>query len=157
MKQSSILLPQRRRGGQNMKQSNQLMPMISVNSVNQARSFYVDQLNFDHQMGVLGKDGQLDFCTVAIGGAKVMLVRPQENFEATNLTSIKRPVEFYLEVADVVAYHAQLKDRAVKITSELTDQWWGDRTFTVIDPFGYQIWFYTHIGDPIPPKGMKIV
>jgi uncharacterized glyoxalase superfamily protein PhnB len=140
-----------------MKQSYQLMPMISVNSVDQARSFYVDKLGFDHQMGVLGKDGQLDFCTVALGGAKVMLMRPQEKMDGTSPTSTKRPVEIYLEVADVNAYHEQLKKRAVKITSALTDQWWGDRTFTVIDPFGYQIWFYTHIGDPIPPKGMKIV
>ena len=53
-----------------MKQHSQLMPMISVDSVDQARGFYVDKLGFGHQMGVLGKDGQLDFCTVALGGAR---------------------------------------------------------------------------------------
>ena len=140
-----------------MKQKAQLMPMISVDSVDQARAFYVEKLGFGHQMGVLGKDGQLDFCTVALGGAKVMLVRPQERLGGTNATSSKRPVELYLEVGDVDAYHDQLKKKAVKITSPLTDQWWGDRTFTVIDPFGYQTWFYEHIGEPQPPKGVKIV
>jgi uncharacterized glyoxalase superfamily protein PhnB len=140
-----------------MKQNAQLMPMISVDSVDQARTFYVERLGFSHQMGVLGKDGQLDFCTVSLGGAKVMLLRPQEKVEGTNATSTRRAVELYFEVADVEAYHQQLKKGGVKITSPLTDQWWGDRTFTVIDPFGYQTWFYQHMSEPKPPQGMKIV
>ncbi len=138
-------------------QTAQLMPMISVDSVDEARAFYVDKLGFGHQMGVLGKDGQLDFCTVTLDGAKVMLVRPHEKLEGTGATSRKKPVELYLEVANVDAYHDQLKKRGVKITSALTDQWWGDRTFTVIDPYGYQTWFYQHIGEPKPPKGVKLV
>jgi len=140
-----------------MKQNAQLMPMISVDSVDQARAFYVEKLGFSHQMGVLGKDGQLDFCTVTLGGAKVMLLRPQEKVEGTNPTSSKRAVELYFEVGDVDAYHQQLKKGGVKITSPLTDQWWGDRTFTVIDPFGYQTWFYQHMSEAKPPQGMKIV
>lgn len=140
-----------------MKQPAQLMPMISVDSVDQARAFYVDKLGFNHQMGVLAKDGELDFCTVTLDGAKVMLVRPQDKLEGTGATSSKRPVELYLEVKDVDVYHDQLKKRGVKVTSPLTDQWWGDRTFTVRDPFGYETWFYQHIGEPKPPKGMKIV
>lgn len=140
-----------------MKQNAQLMPMIAVDSVDQARAFYVDKLGFGHQMGVLGKDGQLDFCTVSLRGAKVMLMRPQEKMEGTNATSSRRPVDLYLEVEDVNAHHEQVKKRGIKIASPLTDQWWGDRTFTVIDPFGYQIWFYQHVSEPMPPKGMKIV
>jgi uncharacterized glyoxalase superfamily protein PhnB len=140
-----------------MKQNAQLMPMISVDSVDQVRAFYVDQLGFGHMMGMLGKDGQLDFCTVTLGGAKVMFMRPQEPTQGTSATSAKRPVEIYLEVSDVDAYHEQLAAKGIKVTSPLTDQWWGDRTFTVIDPFGYQVWFYQTVGEPIPPKGAKLV
>jgi uncharacterized glyoxalase superfamily protein PhnB len=140
-----------------MKQNAQLMPMISVDSVDQARAFYIDQLGFGHMMGMLGKDGNLDFCTVTLGGAKVMLMRSQQSTEATGTTSSKRPVEIYLEVSDVDAYHKQLTAKGIKATSPLTDQWWGDRTFTVIDPFGYQIWFYQTVGEPIPPRGAKLV
>ena len=140
-----------------MKQNAQLMPMISVDSVDQARAFYVDQLGFGHMMGMLGKDGQLDFCTVTLGGAKVMLMRPQEPIQGTSATSAKRAVEIYLEVGDVDGYHKQLAAKKIKVTSPLTNQWWGDRTFTVVDPFGYQIWFYQTVGEPIPPKGAKLV
>ncbi len=140
-----------------MKQNAQLMPMISVDSVDQARTFFVEKLGFGHMMGMLGKDGQLDFCTVTLGGAKVMLMRPQQKMEGTSATSSKRAVELYLEVDDVDAYHDQLKKRGVNVTTPLTDQWWGDRTFTVMDPFGYQIWFYQTVGEPRPPQGAKIV
>jgi len=140
-----------------VKQNAQVMPMISVDSVDQARAFYVEKLGFDHLMGMLAKDGQLQFCTVTIGGAKIMLSRPIEQTDGTGLSTSRRPVAVYLEVSDVDAYHDQVKKRGVKITDPLTDQWWGDRTFTVMDPFGYQIWFYQTVGEVKPPQGAKIV
>jgi PhnB protein len=140
-----------------MKQNASIMPMISVDSVDQAREFYVEKLGFDHMMGMLGKDGHLDFCTVTLSGAKIMFTRPQERMEGADATSSKRPVEIYIQVSDVNDYHDRLKKNKVKITSPLTDQWWGDRTFTVMDPFGYQIWFYQTVGEPEPPEGAKIV
>jgi PhnB protein len=140
-----------------MKQNASLMPMISVDSVDHAREFYVEKLGFGHMMGMLGKDGHLDFCTVTLDGAKVMFIRSQEQTEGSGATSSKRPVEIYIQVSDVNDYHDRLKKNRVKITSPLTDQWWGDRTFTVMDPFGYQIWFYQKVGDIVPPEGAKIV
>ena len=72
-------------------------------------------------------------------------------------TAEKRPVELYLEVEDVEAYYGAMKKQGIKPTAPLTDQWWGDRTFTVLDPFGYQIWFYQNFSDPKLPKGAKVV
>jgi uncharacterized glyoxalase superfamily protein PhnB len=115
-----------------MQQNAQLMAMIYLDLVEDDRAYYVEKIGFSHEMGMLGKDGQLDFCTVSLGGARIMLMRPAEGVTGTNATSSKRPVELYMEVADVEVYHDQLK----KPTSPLTDQWWGDRTFTVQDPFG---------------------
>jgi uncharacterized glyoxalase superfamily protein PhnB len=140
-----------------MKPNAQLMPMISVDSVDEARAFFLDKLGFGHMMGMLGKDGQLDFCTVTLNGAKVMFMRPQERTEGTSPTAAKRAVELYLQVDDVDAYHHQVQNRGVVVTEPLTDQWWGDRTFKVMDPFGYQIWFYQTVGEPKPPQGVKLV
>ena len=44
----------------------------------------------------------------------------------------------------------------VRATPPLETQWWGDRTFAVMDPYGYQIWFYQTVAEPKPP-GTKIV
>ena len=52
-----------------------VMPMIVVRSVDAIRNFYVDTLGFTHVMGMVGKDGQLDFCTVVMGEARIMFMR----------------------------------------------------------------------------------
>ena len=140
-----------------MKQNAQLMAMIYVDSVETARSFYVDELGFTHMMGMLGKDGLLDFCTVSLSGARIMLIRPAAGMPGTEATKTRRAVELYMEVGDVEAYHDQLKKQKVKPTAPLTDQWWGDRTFTVQDPFGYQIWFYQNVAEPSLPAGANVV
>lgn len=139
-----------------MKNNAQLMAMIYVDSVEQAREYYVDKLDFTPMMGMLGKDGQMDFCTVTLGGARIMLMRAVEGLSGTNLTSQKRPVELYLEVENVDGYFEQVK-KNVKATTPLTDQWWGDRTFTIQDPFGYQVWFFQTVADLRIPPGAKIV
>jgi PhnB protein len=140
-----------------MKKNAQLMAMIYVDSVELARSFYVERLGFAHLMGMLGKDGQLDFCTVSLGGARIMLMRPAEDMTGTHATGEKRQVEFYIEVADVDAYFEQLKKQKVKTTTPLAEQWWGDRTFTIQDPYGYTVWFYQNVAEPKLPAGAKVV
>jgi uncharacterized glyoxalase superfamily protein PhnB len=134
-----------------------VMPMINVDSVDALRSFYVEKLGFSHMMGVVGRDGQFDFCTVVRDGAKVMLMRPQEPLDGAGPTVTKRPVEIYLEVSDVDGLHDDIRKRGVRVTLPLETQWWGDRTFAVIDPYGYQIWFYQTVSEPKPPQGTKIV
>lgn len=132
----------------------QVMPIITVQSVDAVRDFYVDKLGFQHVMGMVGKDGQLDFVTVVLGGARVMFSRtagtdsPREG---------QQPVQIYLEVEDVEAYHNRLKKSGVAISEPLTMQWWGDRTFKVADPNGYVIWFYTNVAEPKPPQGAKLI
>src|SRR5262245_34128411 len=61
-----------------MKQLAQVMPMISVDSVDLARDFYVEKLGFSQMMGVIAKDGEFSFCTMVLNGGKVMFSRPQE-------------------------------------------------------------------------------
>jgi uncharacterized glyoxalase superfamily protein PhnB len=105
-------------------------------------------------MGMIGKDGQLDFCTVVLGDARIMFMRAENDRPAHNG---KQPVEIYLEVEDVDALHGSLKTKGVAISAPLTLQWWGDRTFKVLDPNGYEIWFYTTVAEPQPPHGAKLV
>ena len=134
-----------------------VMPIIAVDSVDELHECYTKKLGFNRQMGVVGKDGQFDFVSVVLGGASIMFTRTRERTDDGRPSAGKRPVEIYLEVDDVDAYHDELKERGVKITSPLTTQWWGDRTFTITDPYGYQIWFHQHVAEPKPPQGTKIV
>lgn len=131
----------------------QVMPIIAVESVDAVRDFYIDKLGFQHVMGMVGKDGQLDFVTVVLGGARIMFSRAAGDGRRAS----KQPVEIYMEVNDVDAYHARVKKNGVTISDPLTVQWWGDRTFKVLDPNGYELWFYTNVAEPKPPQGAKLV
>jgi uncharacterized glyoxalase superfamily protein PhnB len=134
-----------------------VMPMIAVDSVDDIERFYTDKLGFTRVMGMAGDDGQLDMVTLILGGARIRFTRARGKLDGTQPSAGKRPVEIYLEVADVDTYHAQLKERSVKFSDPLTLQWWGDKTFKVTDPYGYETWFYQKIGEPKPPQGVKIV
>jgi PhnB protein len=134
-----------------------IMPIVTVDSVDEVHRFYTETLGFQHVMGVVGKDGGLDFVTVVRSGVRVMFARAQERISGAERSSGRRPVDLYIEVEDVEAYHEQLRKLGIAITSPLTTQWWGDRTFTIQDPYGYQLWFYQPVAEPKPPQGAKIV
>jgi uncharacterized glyoxalase superfamily protein PhnB len=135
-----------------------VMPIITVDSIDELHNFYTEKLGFRRLMGVVGKDGQFDFVSYNLAGAQIMFARAQERIDGTRPSTGTRPVEIYLEVEDVNAYHEELKQRGVKITSPLTTQWWGDRTFKVMDPYGYQIWFHQkQVSEMKPPQGVKLV
>jgi PhnB protein len=134
-----------------------VMPIIAVESVDAARDYYLNKLGFTHQMGVVGKDGLLDFVTVVMGGARVMFMRDPAAEAAATGNARKQPVQMYVEVENVDAYHDSIKKKGVTITDSLKLQWWGDKTFKVLDPNGYEIWFYSTVGEVQPPQGAKIV
>jgi uncharacterized glyoxalase superfamily protein PhnB len=135
-----------------------VVPIIAVGSVDEILGFYVETLGFDHVRGVIGKDGQFDFCTVAKDGARIMFARAPGSGRDTRPAAAKQPLCIYLEVANVVRYFGQLSQKkAVKVTDPLATQWWGDRTFKVMDPYGYELWFYQTVGEPKPPEGVKVI
>lgn len=134
--------------------STPVMPMIQVESVDEARDFFVQKLGFEHRMGVIGKDGKLDFVNVALGGASIMFSRsPAGEGHGKG----PKPVDLYVNVGDVDKHHAMAKANGVNVAEPLTDQWWGDRTYVIQDPNGYRVWFFTHKAEPVPPPGTKIV
>lgn len=136
----------------------QVVPNIYVDAIEEIRDFYIDSLGFAHMMGVVGKDGRLDFCIVTRAGAMIMFARPQQQMDGTAVAhATPRPLAIYFEVSDADAYHHEVRARGVTITDPLTNQWWGDRTFAVRDPYGYQLWFYQHVGGMAPPPGVTVV
>ncbi len=128
-----------------------VMPLRFVESVDAMRTFYLDKLGFEHLMGVVGKDGQLDFAIVQRAGAMLMLSRPQDGGTLTSA------VEIYVEAEDVDAYHDQLVGDGIAITQPLATQWWGDRNFAIVDPAGHTIWFWKTVGEMQPPAGVTLI
>lgn len=137
---------------ESMPQLAAVMPLRYVQSVDQLRSYYIDQLGFEHMMGIVGADGQLDFAIVHLNGAGLMLSRPQTPEGLT-----RGPLEIYIAVRGVDAFAATLQTRGVSIDQPLTTQWWGDRNFAITDPVGHLIWFWETVSDPVPPPGVTMI
>ena len=132
-----------------------VMPIITVDSIDELHNFYTEKLGFKRVMGMVGKDGQFDFVSYDLNGAQIMFTRAREPMDAARPCAGRRPVDLYLEVDDVDAYYRAITQHGVRL---LTTQWWGDRTFTVVDPYGYQIWFHQkQVAEMKPPQGAKLV
>lgn len=129
-----------------------VIPLRFVESVDTMREFYLQQLGFDHLMGMIGKDGQLDFAIVQRAGAMLMLSRPQD--AAGTLTG---NMELFIEVDDVDAYHDQLHKAGLAIVQPPQTQWWGDRNFSVVDPAGHTLWFWKTVAEMQPPPGVTMI
>src|SRR5260370_41335600 len=100
--------PKRRRETMTKPARKDVMPIIAVESVDEIRSFYIDTLGFDHVMGVVGKDGEFDFCTVVKDGARIMFARAPGKAPRGKAGPAKQPVDIYVEGADVAACTAQI-------------------------------------------------
>ena len=86
------------------------------------------------------------------------VVGPEDRIEGSAAKyPTRRPVEIYVQVKEVDRYHAQVKERGLDIVEPLATQWWGDRTFAVKDPHGYQLWFFQTAAEPAPPPGVKMI
>lgn len=134
------------------------VPIIGVESVEEIRKFYIGTLGFEHVRGVIGKDGLFEICALAMDGARLMFARAPGVGLSTKSAASKQPVAIYLEVADVDHYFEQLSRKGgVNVTDALTTQWWGVRSFKVMDPHGYEVWFYQTVAEPSPPEGARIV
>lgn len=139
-------------------QAAQVIPSFWVEAVEPLRSFFMEKLGFGHMMGVVGKDGNLDFAIVTRDGINVMMGRPENRMEGIGpKATTDRPVEIYMYVGDVDAYHKEITGRGVTAVEKLETQWWGDRTFAVKDPYGYKIWFCQTVGEVKPPPGVNMI
>ena len=134
-----------------------VIPNFYVEEVEPLRAFYIDMLGFTPTMGVVGKDGKLDFTIVDMKGINIMIGRPQNPSMKGTKRDAERPIEIYCYVDDVDGYHDHLVKKRVPIAQPIATEWWGDRLFSVKDPYGYTIFFCQTVGEVNPPAGMTLV
>ena len=88
----------------------------------------------------LAPDGSIMHADITIGDSHVMLTEGMENFPPL-------PGSNFLYVSDVDAAYRSALDAGATSMMEPADQFYGDRTAGVRDPFGNEWWIGTHIED----------
>jgi len=132
-----------------------ILPIFSVKDVAQSIAFY-EKLGFTKDMAFPGPDGVLTFAFVKMGAGTDTVI---------GLSRVSDPpatpyVDFMVypaEGLELDAYYQKVKALGVPIAEEIKTRYWGDRTFTVVDPDGYRIVMTETVHQADPDKMAAIM
>ena len=111
-----------------------IAPYIQVRDP-QATIAWFEQLEFTCERAVTMADGQIAHAEVARGPLRVML-------SPVYMGCGSEGMSLYVTLdEDIDAYHDRVVRAGATVTDPLTDQFWGDRTFSVRHPDGYSFMF----------------
>jgi uncharacterized glyoxalase superfamily protein PhnB len=118
--------------------------VLTVEDVERASLFY-QTLGFQQEMALQGDDGQLVHVTLRFGPNIFLLGRLGvthyvNEIRASQIGAGPRGlgVTLLIVVPDLQAVYNAVKAAGLEILLEPVDEYYGDRVFMVIDPFGYE-------------------
>ena len=122
-----------------------LTPYLAIRGAADAIEFYKKAFGAKERMRMEAPGGKLGHAEIVIGDSVVMLA---DEFEAMDfLSPLARggtSVTLHLYVRDCDASFAKAEAAGAKVIRPLKDQFYGDRSGTVQDPFGHVWHLSTH-------------
>ena len=119
------------------------IPELTVTDMTRSVHFYEAALGFTTTFVIPGPDEQAVFTSLSNRDATLMLSVPRaENPEPEVPAALGSGVTLYLTVSsddDIDALFERAWNAGARVITEPTDQFWGDRDWTVADPDGYRI------------------
>ncbi|MES2660398.1 MAG: VOC family protein [Verrucomicrobiota bacterium] len=100
--------------------------------------------------------GKLMHAEFQIGDSRIMISDEFPDWGAY-APAIGKGGAFMIYVADVDAAFTKAIYEGATVLQDPADQFWGDRTARVADPFGYRWSFATHVRDVSPEEMAKAV
>ena len=130
-------------------------PYLVVNDGARALEFYRQAFGATEVFRMEGPDGKIGHAEIKIGDSHVMLADENPEMGARSPQAFGgSPVRLMLYVEDVDATVGRAVDAGAKLTRPIADQFYGDRTGGVTDPFGHAWYVATHVED-VPPEELK--
>jgi PhnB protein len=132
-----------------------LTPYIIVKNAKGAIAFYAKVFDAKEDYRLAGPDGQIGHAELVIGAGRLMLADENAAFGALSPPSIGgTPVKLHLYVADVDATIARAEKDGATVLRPAQDQFYGDRSGMIADPFGHQ-WFLSMRKETLTPEAMR--
>jgi PhnB protein len=128
-------------------------PYLIITGAAAAMDFYTKVFGAAEIMRMDGPDGGVAHAEMQIGNAKIMLAdeHPAMGFRSPqSLGGSGTGIMLYIEDVDRVV--ARAVENGARIHQEVQDQFYGDRSGTVIDPFGHLWTIATHVEDVAPDE-----
>ncbi|MBA6045591.1 VOC family protein [Pseudomonas lactis] len=123
-----------------------LTPYMGIDKAGEAIEFYKKALGATQVMRLDMPDGRVGHAELRIGDSSLMLGTPCAQMALRNPDE-HTSIGLHLYVEDVDAQFQRAVDGGATVVSEPKDQFYGDRSASVKDPFGH-LWFLaTHKED----------
>jgi PhnB protein len=130
-------------------------PYLIVNDAAAAIEFYKKAFGATELMRMPKPNGKIGHAEIKIGDSPIMLADEAPEMGARSPRTFGgSPVSIFLYVDDVDTTFARAVDGGAKVQRPLADQFYGDRTGGVEDPFGHVWYIATHVKD-VSPEEMK--
>src|SRR5262245_36164702 len=118
--------------------------VVAVENLEEASAFY-QKLGFVQEMSLDGTDGRLIHVTLRFGSNVFMLGRlDASHYEYRARTRLIQEgprglgVTFLIVVPDLKAVYEVVRAAGLKVLLEPRDEFYGDRVFLFVDPYGYE-------------------
>jgi PhnB protein len=130
-----------------------LTPALVVHDATAAIDFYIRALGAEELYRLSTPEGRIGHAQLRIGDSIFMLADEWPDWGVVSPRTlgndaVSTSLHVYVEDSDA------LFDRAVKagveVVQPMTDQFYGDRSGTIIDPFGHRWTLSTHVEDVAP-------
>ena len=121
---------------------------LSVQNAAQALEYYNRAFGAKELLRMPMPDGKVGHAEIKIGDSHVMLADEHPEMGARGPQTIGgSPVSLVLYVEDVDATVSRAVEAGAKLTRPVANQFYGDRTGGVEDPFGHAWYVATHVED----------
>jgi PhnB protein len=131
-------------------------PYLIVKGAAQAIEFYKKAFGATELMRMPQPGGKIGHAEIKIGDSPIMLADESPDVGAHSPQSIGgSPVSIMLYVEDVDRIFSQAVAAGAKVKRPVADQFYGDRTGGIEDPFGHLWYIATHKEDVSPEEMRK--
>ena len=125
-----------------------IQPYLHIRGAAEALDFYKKAFGATERMRMPQQDGRIGHAELEIGDSVIMLADEfpeREIYGPRHFGGSAASIMLYVENCDAV--YQQALAAGAKSVREPADQFYGDRSAGIEDPFGFQWWIGTHIKD----------
>ncbi|MGQ0743830.1 MAG: VOC family protein [Acidimicrobiales bacterium] len=130
--------------------ADRLVPYLMIDGAADAMTFYADAFDAQERFRMPGPNGRIAHAEIVIGGAVVYLADAPDEMAGTAANPGKlggTTVLLHRYVPDVDAAVAKAETAGATVLRAPADQFYGDRSAIVADPWGHHWSLHTHIRD----------
>ena len=134
-----------------------ITPYLVIKGAAQAIDYYKKVFGAKEEVRMNGPDGKVAHAELQIGDSRIMLADENPNMgqgHASAATIGASPISLYLYLPDVDNVVKNAAAAGAKILKPVEDQFYGDRSGFIQDPFGHLWGIATHVED-VSPEEMK--